>query len=144
MHFVDTNVLVYARDETEPIKRDCARSILATLWRTGRGRTSHQVLVEFYATVTRTLRPGMPREAAMCDVRELQQWNPISPSPRLFELAWEIEDRWQLSWWDALIVAAAKLSDCTTLLSEDLQDGLDLDGLRVVNPFAPTFDLTSL
>lgn len=52
----------------------------------------------------------------------------------------EVEDPWRLSWWDSLIVAAAQLANCRILLSEDLQDGLDFDGLRVLNPFSDSFD----
>jgi predicted nucleic acid-binding protein len=58
--------------------------------------------------------------------------------------AWLIEDRWQFSWWDSLIVAAALVQNCRTLLTEDLQDGLEIDGLRVVNPFEVEFDLAKL
>ena len=54
---------------------------------------------------------------------------------RLFAGAWAVQDRFGLSWWDALIVAAAKVADCSLLLSEDLQDDQDLDGLRVIDPF---------
>ena len=140
MHFVDTDLLVYARDDAEPGKRDRAREVMSILWRTGQGRISHQVLVEYYAAVTRKLKPGLPRHEAAADVRELGQWNPVPPSAALFESAWEIEDRFGLSWWDSLVVAAAKQVGCSTLLTVDLQDGLDLGGLRVANPFASGFD----
>lgn len=141
MCFVDTNVLVYARDDAEPWKRDRAREIMARLWHATGGRLSQQVLIEFYATVTGKLRPGLPREEAIADVRELSAWNPIPPSLPLFEAAWQLEDRYGFSWWDSLIVAAALAQNCTTLLTEDLQDGLEIDGLRIVNPFSPDFDL---
>lgn len=139
MFFVDTNVFVYARDDGEPWKRDRAREILARLWHSADGRLSQQVLIEFYATVTRKLRPGLPREEAIADVRELSTWNPVPPSLPLFEHAWQLEDRYGFSWWDSLIVAAALAQNCTTLLTEDLQDGLEIDGLRIVNPFSPEF-----
>ena len=144
MHFVDTNVLVYARDDAEPGKRDRARSIMALLWNEGNGRLSQQVLVEFYATVTRKLRPGLAKGEAMADVRELSAWNPIPPSLRLYDQAWQIEEQHGLSWWDSLIVAAALAQDCITLLTEDLQDGLTIGKLRVINPFPQDFDLAML
>jgi len=144
MHFVDTNLLVYARDDADPWKRDRAREVLTRLWQTGNGRISHQVLVEFYATVTRKLKPGLPREDAMADVRELSVWKPVAHSKPLFERAWHLEDRYGFSWWDSLIVAAALASDSSTLLSEDLQHGLLIENLRVVNPFHPDFQIEQL
>jgi predicted nucleic acid-binding protein len=140
MHFVDTNVLVYARDTTEPAKQERARDVMRRLWQSGTGRLSHQVLQEFYVTVTRKLKPGLPPDEAMNEVRDLFAWNPVAPSEDLFENAWEIEARWQLSWWDSLIAASAWRAGCSTLLSEDLQDGLQLGSLRVLNPFSPLFD----
>ena len=144
MHFVDTNVLVYARDDAEPWKRDRAREVMRRLWRTRQGRVSHQVLIEFYNTVTRKLSPGLPRDEAISDVRELLVWEPVAPDSALFERAWQVEDRYRLSWWDSLIAAAALIQDCQILHTEDLQDGMEIDGLRVVNPFGPAFDFRLL
>lgn len=84
--------------------------------------------------MTEKLRPGLDRKAAREDVRDLRSWRLELDADR-FELAWSIQDRFQLSWWDALIVAAAQASECGVLLSEDLQDGQSFDGLRVANPF---------
>lgn len=144
MVFVDTNVFVYARDEAEPSKRDRAVAVLTTLWQNRTGRVSHQVLIEFYAIVTRKLKPGLSRDLAAADVRELAAWHPVTPSLSVLEAAWQIEEQYGLSWWDSLIVGAALASSCATLLSEDLQDGLEINGLRVVNPFHPAFDTGSL
>lgn len=143
-HFVDTNLLVYCRDDTEPAKRDRALQIMRLLWETRRGRLSHQVLAEFYNTVTRKLSPGLPREEAAADVRSLLAWNPLPPGAAVLEKAWQIEERLRLSWWDSLVAASALILGCATLLSEDLQDGLRIEGLRVVNPFSPEFDLALL
>ncbi|HUP00829.1 MAG TPA: PIN domain-containing protein, partial [Gemmatimonadota bacterium] len=105
------------------------------LWRSGKGRLSYQVLHEFYVTVTDKLVPGMERAAARQDVRDLMVWDPIPLDKVVLEGAWAVQDSHRLSWWDALIVAAAQVGGCNTLLTEDLQDGMDLDGVRVVNPF---------
>jgi predicted nucleic acid-binding protein len=68
----------------------------------------------------------------------LQAWNPIAPDLALLESAWSLQDRHGFSWWDALIVAAALRQECSTLLSEDMQHGLIIDGrLTLINPFAP-------
>lgn len=133
--FVDTNVLVYARDTTEPTKHDRAREWLEHLWRSGEGRLSVQVLQEFYVTATRKLSPGMSQDDARADVRNLNAWRPVKIDERALEEAWALQDRFALSFWDALIVAAARIIGCEQILSEDLQTGQELDGLRVVNPF---------
>jgi predicted nucleic acid-binding protein len=133
--FVDTNVLVYQLDQREPDKQVQARSWLDHLWGTQAGRTSFQVLQEFYITVTRKLEPGLEPEAARKIVRALWAWRPVSVDERIFTDAWSIQDRFQLSWWDALIVSAARSAECPYLLTEDLQHGQDLDGVRVVSPF---------
>ncbi|MFN0127287.1 MAG: PIN domain-containing protein [Verrucomicrobiales bacterium] len=144
MHFVDTNLLVYVFDESDTGKRDRARLVLHCLWEGRKGRLSHQVLQEFYATVTRKLKPALPRPLARAEVEDLLVWNPVSASSALLSKAWHLEDRYGLSCWDSLIVAAALAQNCVTLLTEDLQDGLEIEGLLVLNPFAPNFDLTRI
>ena len=133
--FVDTNVLVYARDSSEPTKQPLARQWLEALWPRRAGRLSVQVLQEFYVTVTRKLDPGLPAEEARSDVRDLFRWDPLAMDGRLIESAWLLQDQHSVSFWDALIVAAARRSECEFLLSEDLQDGHDFAGTQVVNPF---------
>ena len=134
--FVDTNVLVYARDASEPERQPVAARWLDALWRAQAGRLSTQVLHEYYVTVTGKLRPGLPVEEARRDVRSLRAWMPIPLGADLIERAWSLQDRVSINFWDALIVAAAHAASCTVLLSEDMQDGMRLDGLRVVDPFA--------
>ena len=133
--FVDTNVLVYARDTTEPDKQRVARIWLDQLWGEMSGRTSVQVLNEYYVTATRKLSHGLDRVDVLADVRDLKKWDPVTLTPTLMEIAWGIEDRFGFSWWDSLVVAAAQLVDADFLLTEDLQDGQDLDGVVVMNPF---------
>ncbi len=133
--FVDTNVLVYARDAAAGDKQVQAAEWMTLAWRTGRGRVSIQVLQELYVTLTRKLQPGLKPEEARREVRALLPWQPIPVDPGVLESAWNLQDRFTLSWWDALIVGAAQATQCRYLLTEDLQDGQDLDGLLVVNPF---------
>ena len=133
--FVDSNVLVYSRDSAEPDKQAQAHAWLAELWQRRQGALSFQVLQEFYVTVTRKLDPGLPAAEARADVRALLAWNPIRTDAVLLEGAWQIEDRFKLSWWDSLIVAAAQRAAARYLLSEDFQAGQDLGGLIVVSPF---------
>ena len=124
--FVDTNVLVYSRDASEPPKQKQAMAWMARLWNEHTGRLSFQVLNEFYVTVTNKLRPGMDPQNAREDVRFLLAWRPISVDTRVVEGAWRIQDRHKLSWWDALIVSAAQASDCRYLLTEDLQENRNI------------------
>ena len=144
MPFVDKNILVYARDKSDPVKQARATEIMNILWIKRTGRLSPQVLQEFYVTVTRKLKPGLPAAEARQDVRDLMEWNPKTPGTRVLESAWEIEDRWQLSWWDSLIVASALDCGTSILLSEDMQDGLFIDSLQILNPFSKNFDMGKL
>jgi predicted nucleic acid-binding protein len=133
--FVDTNVLVYARDASEPEKQPQAAAWIEHLWRTRTARLSFQVLQEYYATTIRKLKPGLTPEQARADVRDLLAWRPVSVGAELLEAGWSVEDRFGLSCWDALIVAAARIAGCEYLLTEDLQHGAEFEGLQVVNPF---------
>ena len=144
MFFVDTNILVYLHDSRELEKQARATAIMEVLWRQASGCLSFQVLMEFYAVATRKLKPGLPPETARQEIHDLLDWKPPPPSGRLFTRAWQIEERWQLSWWDALIVASALAQNCRVLFTEDLQDGLEIDGLRILNPFAESFDPATL
>lgn len=136
--FVDTNIVAYARDARDTVKQSIAATWLEHLAQTRNGRLSWQVLTEFYQVATHSRKLGMPVDQARADVAALQAWNPSPPDIALFETAWRLSDRHGFSWWDALVVAAARRCGCAILLSEDLQDGLEIDGvLRIVNPFAP-------
>ena len=134
--FVDTNILLYARDTAQPGKQAVALAWMAALWRNRRGRLSFQVLQEFYVNATQKLKPGLAVEPARQDVRNLLAWRPVKTDTALLESAWGLADRFGFSWWDAQIVAAARHSGCGILLSEDMQNGMAVDGMTFVNPFA--------
>ncbi len=131
--FVDTNVLIYALDEADRKKHEAARLWRTELWKSRRGRISYQVLQEFYVKVTQKWPAS--REPARAEVRDLLAWQPVSADAALLERAWRIQDRYRLSFWDALIVAAAKVASCRYLLTEDLQADQEIDGVIVINPF---------
>ena len=133
--FVDSNVLVYARDARDPAKHARAAEWIAALWRDRTGRVSAQVLSECYYTLTHKLRPGMSPEGAWDVVRALAAWRPQPIDVDVLERSREVERRYGLNWWDCLIVAAAQVQDCALLLSEDLQDGMVLGTVTVRNPF---------
>jgi predicted nucleic acid-binding protein len=139
--FVDTNVLIYSRDVAQATKQPIAQAWMTFLWQSKKGRLSYQVLQEYYVNVTQKLRPGCPVARARQDVRNFQYWNPVRHDLALIESAWALADRYGFSWWDAQIVAAARRADCAMLLTEDLQHDLEVDGMRIVNPFLPGVDL---
>lgn len=143
--FVDTNILVYDRDERNQQKHRRARAWMSALWQhPGLGVVSSQVLAEFYWTVTRKLRPGLAPDRARRYLQTLFAWDFVAVDEAALIEAWTIEDRFGLSFWDALVVAAARTAQCRTLLTEDLQDGQNLDGLLVVNPFVHAPDSLSV
>jgi predicted nucleic acid-binding protein len=136
--FVDTNVLVYTRDASESQKQKQATSWMSHLWSTRTGRLSFQVLQEFYVAVTGKLKPGLDPNSARSDVRALFTWRPIPMGNRVIEGGWLFQDRYGLSWWDALIVSAAQVADCQYLLTEDLQENQRFGEVQVINPFHKT------
>jgi predicted nucleic acid-binding protein len=134
--FVDTNVFIYAIDNADSTKQQAARAWRSELWKNGRGRISFQVLQEFFAKVTHKWPAA--REDAKAEARDLLAWRPIVIDGEILDQSWKIQERFRLSFWDALIVAAAKAAACRYLLTEDLNSGQDLEGLEVVNPFLQT------
>ena len=122
--FVDTNVLLYAIGSREGSKHRSTSDWLGRLWRERTGRTSVQVLSEFFVNATCKLSPGLPREQAWEHVVALSAWDPQATDSLVLELGMEVQSHHGLSWWESLVVAAAHRHGCGTLLTEDLSDGL--------------------
>lgn len=133
--FVDTDVLVYVRDSTNPHKQGRADQWITHLWRSRTGRTSYQVLSEYYLTVTEHLNPGLEPEVAREDIRDLAAWHPFSVDDLVLEGAWGLHESHRLPWWDAVVVATAQAYGCRFFLTADLAHGREFEGLEVVNPF---------
>lgn len=133
--FVDTNVLLYGEDTADPGKQARAREWLRTLWLRRLGRVSTQVLNDFYANATRKLKPPMPQGDARAEVRRYQRWQPWLLDHATVETAWAVQSRFGVSYWDALIVAAAQAQGCRYLLTEDMQHLQVMDQVQVINPF---------
>lgn len=131
--FVDTNVLLYALSASEPAKQAIAQTWLDPLWSEQSGRISWQVIHEFYAKAVQKL--GVPQIIARHAVDLLQAWKPEPPSHATVQRAWHWCDSAKISFWDALIVAAAEQSGCRYLLSEDFQTGRRFSALTVIDPF---------
>ena len=138
--FVDSNILIYSQDSTDLPKQAQAKDWLGHLWQSRSGRISYQVLREVYLILTRKVPNPLPASSAQALVRLFFPWNPMPENHEFFELAWDIETRFQLSWWDSMIVAAAHLSECRFLLSEDFQNRMQLNGLTVIDPFSTSWE----
>lgn len=139
--FVDTNVLAYAYDHREPARQLRARHVLEKLGNGNLGALSTQVLSELFVTMIRPRGLNLPHEAAEASVRSyLQSWFVFEVRPVHVDEAVRGVRIHQLSYYDALIWATARLNGIPYLLSEDGQDGRYLDGVRYLNPFAPDFD----
>ncbi len=133
--FVDANVFLYAREEGEPVKRPRASAWIDHLWREGLGRTSVQVLSEFYVNLKRKGGARLTSEEAWARVSRYLAWRPLPIDETLLWRARGVELRFRLSWWDSMVVAAAQLQDCALLLTEDLQDGAAFGTVTVRSPF---------
>jgi len=133
--FVDTNVLLYASQAGQIVKQPIARQWLSRLWEEQSGRTSVQVLNEYYWNLTHKVRPPLQPDEAWQRVERLFTWMPQQIDEPLLRRAREIERRYRLSWWDSLVVGAAQAQSCVLLLTEDLQDRAVYGGVTVRNPF---------
>jgi predicted nucleic acid-binding protein len=136
--FVDTNVLVYSYDADAGQKHDMARSVLIDLWGSGTGAVSTQVLQEFYVTVTRKLPVPLLKRSARDVIETYRAWPVHRPGVDDMLMASQLEERHQLSFWDALVIVSAQRSGARTFLSEDLQHGRRIGELVIVNPFPPS------
>ncbi len=133
--FVDTNVLIYAHDVDAPAKRAIANRLLDELWAERTGALSVQVLQEFYTNSTRKIARPLPKTAARLVVDTYAIWA-VDITPAEISTAFRIEDQARIGFWDALIVACALKSGATRILSEDLNAGQNIAGIKIENPFA--------
>jgi predicted nucleic acid-binding protein len=132
--FIDTNVVVYAYDSSAGAKQATAQQVLREAAASREGVISVQVLGEFFhATVTR--KRLLTSDKARVAIAALRNLDVIALDETMVQAALDLHDRFQLRYWDALIVATAKLSGCVRVLSEDLTTGQDYYGVTVVNPF---------
>jgi predicted nucleic acid-binding protein len=131
--FVDTNVFVYADDRSARTKRVRARTVLSELIRAKRVVVSTQVMQEYFAAAIKKL--GLSPERARIRVERLNRLDVVIVRPELILGAIDLCRLHALSFWDALVVRSASAAGCGRLLSEDMQDGQTIDGVRIENPF---------
>lgn len=133
--FVDTNVIVYAYDTSAGLKRQKARKILVDLWKSGLGVVSTQVIQEFFVTVTRKLPKPMEPESAREVASDLLKWNHVTIEGPMILDAIDLHRNHGYSFWDSLVIIAARQGECEFLLSEDLTPGHSIAGVTIKNPF---------
>ena len=139
--FVDTNVLAYAYDVSEPVRRERALAVIESLYSAGSGAISSQVLSELFSALTRLRGIGMAPELAEKRVLAFAHtWPVYDVRPLDVMEALRGVSTHKLNYFDALIWATARLNGIPFLLSEDGQDGRVIDGVRFINPLADDFD----
>jgi predicted nucleic acid-binding protein len=136
--FVDTNILVYAHDLVSGIKNERARALIEKLWSTGGGVLSTQVLQELCVNLRRKAVKPLTVEETRSLIDDYSDWEIVVNTQNSVIEALTIESRYQVSFWDALIVHAAERSGAAILYSEDLSDGQTFGSVRVVNPLNET------
>jgi len=134
--FFDTNILVYAFDAADPRKQTIARNLIRDHGSTGNLYLSTQVLQEFYVVTTRVKRQLLTTELAAEIVSDLAEYSVVTLDNHLIKQAMLRHQNKAFSFWDSLIVEAALSSGCSTLYSEDMQNGLVINNfLTIYNPF---------
>lgn len=134
--FVDTNILVYAHDPGSCAKHDRAKALVARLWDERSGVVSTQVLQELYVNLRKVAkRPISPAEAKQL-LADYLTWEVVVNDGESILGALELEERYQISFWDAMIVQAANAAGVESLYSEDLNHGQRYGTVVAVNPFA--------
>jgi predicted nucleic acid-binding protein len=135
--FVDANILVYAEDRDAGSKHTIARDLVADLWRSGEGVLSVQVLQEFFVTVTRKMPRPLRPDKALAIVEQYLTWRVVENTGDLLLAGIRLASALKVSFWDALILEAARVEHCDRLWTEDLNHGQRIGNLTIVNPFLP-------
>jgi predicted nucleic acid-binding protein len=134
-YFVDTNVLMYAHDSAAGEKHETAKALVAELWESRSGVVSTQVLQELAVNLRRKAKKPLDARATREVVADYLAWHVVVNGGGSILEALDLEARYQVSFWDALIIQAADTGGAETLYSEDLSDGQRYAGVTVKNPF---------
>ena len=133
-YFVDTNILVYAHDFTQKAKHERARALVQSLWDSGNGVLSTQVLQELCVSLRRKAARPLSAEDTRKVIEDYSRWEMVVNTAESVLATLDIELRHKISFWDALIVQAAGSCGAEVLYSEDLADGQNYGTVRVINP----------
>src|SRR5438309_693072 len=124
--FVDSNILVYGYDNSARDKHKLAQEVLVDLWNSGAGMISTQVLQEFFVNVTRKIPRPLPLTEARQIVADFLKWSVVIIEGPLLLRAIDLQGKYELSFWDSMILSAAIKGGATRVYSEDLQDGFKI------------------
>ena len=133
--FFDTNILVYAYDTHDLLKQKIAKNLLMSNIRNGRGYVSLQVFGEFFNVVTKRIPKPLSSEMARSAINHMSIFNIIEADLELVHRAIDTHQKYKITYWDSLIIAAAERANCSTLLSEDLNTHQLYHGIKADNPF---------
>ena len=133
--FLDTNILVYAYDTSAGNKRRIAARLVEQCWENGSGCTSSQVLQEFFVTVTKKIVQPLDYRTARQIVVDLAFWRLHIPEASDVLQAIDLQQSYQLSFWDAMLLQSASRLGCKQFFSEDLSHGQVYSGVQVIDPF---------
>jgi len=132
--FVDTNILMYAHDTSAGEKHERAKAVVEELWRDRTGVVSTQVLQELAVNLRRKAGRPLDVKATREIVSDYLTWQVIVNGGESILEAMDLESRYQISFWDAMVIQAAQLSGADVLYSEDLSDGQKYGMVQVINP----------
>lgn len=133
--FIDTNILVYAHDNTNKYKFEKAFELINILWKNKKACISIQVLQEFYVVVTKKIKNTANIEDVKKIISALELWEVHSPTVQDVLESIVIQNKYKISFWDAMIICSAKRKKCDVIFSEDLNDGQVYEEIIIKNPF---------
>ncbi len=135
-YFMDTNIVVYSFDDRMPDKKNRSLALIADALQTGNGIISWQVIQEFLNVATRKFKvPLKPEDSKLYLQKVLHPLCQVFPNLDIYQDALDLQGKTKYPFYDALILAGALREGCTILYTEDMQDGYQVGGLRIVNPF---------
>ncbi len=133
-YFVDTNILMYAHDTAAGDKHARAKALVEELWQNRSGALSTQILQELAVNLRRKAKNRLDAKATRDVVSDYLAWHVVVTGGDSILEAIDLESRYQISFWDALVIQAAQVSGAEILYSEDLSDGQTYGSVRVINP----------
>ena len=136
--FIDTNVLIYSQNNNEAEKQSACRKVISNIADSNLLVISTQVMQEYYNVAT--LKMGIEKLLAKKTVKMFDVYEIVTIQPSIIFKAMDIHVLNQLSFWDSLIISAAKSANCTMVLTEDMNDGQVIEGVKIQNPFSLQLD----
>lgn len=134
-YFIDSNILIYAHDSSEKVKQRISQKLIFEGILKEKMVISAQVLSEFFVITTKKITKPLPVSIVKKEIELLRALQVVEIDTDLILLAIDLSQKYKLSYWDSLIISAAKRSNCTILYTEDLNAGQEIDSIKIINPF---------